>query len=479
MPSAIGKKVIATQSYIASHVGAKVLENGGNAFDAAIAASAVLSVVMPFTSGLGGDGFLMARTPEGIIVYNASSISPKGLTVEAIPSERSPLTVLVPGLADLWDFMYNNFSTEPLDNLLNPAIKLAENGFFVNRSLHHAIVSSSKMSQEWDSIYAGRRFGDSIKLRGMAMVMRKISKDPRLFYEGKIAEELVEGLKRNGVPIDFTDFSEFHGEVARPIKTNYKDFQLYEIPPNSQGITTLELLKMIELADINRMPFNDVSRVNEHLRLSALAYEDRNKFVTDPNFYKVPDGILDKSYLSRKLIENGIDVKVRDGDTTFLVVSDGENDVGMIQSLFYPFGSGIVVNDITFNNRGAGFTDGINAPKPKKRPLHTLSILIAEKGEGEEKLIIGCAGGDLRPQIHSQVFEYYADYNMEIDEAVSAPRFMYLGNKVIAEKRLGIPATPTDYMSPEVGIVQALKVVKNQKRIGVADPRGEGIALPV
>ncbi len=479
MPSAVGKKVIATQNYIASHVGSKVLENGGNAFDAVIAASAVLSVIMPHTSGLGGDGFLMAKTPEGIIVYNASSIAPRGLTVEKVPSDKSPFSVLVPGLVDLWDFTFSNFASESLDELLKPAIKLAENGFFISRSLHHAIVSSTKMSQEWESIYGGKRFGDELKLKRMARVLKEVSREPRSFYEGKITDEITNGLMKKGVPIDPSDFSSFHGEIVQPLKISYKGYDLYEIPPNSQGITTLELLKMVELAGINSMPFNDVRRVNEHLRLSALAYEDRNKLVADPRFFTLPDGILDNNYLTRKLIEYGIDVKVRDvGDTTFLVASDGENDVGLVQSLFYPFGSGIVVDDITFNNRGAGFTEGVNMPQPRKRPLHTLSILMAENES--ERLIIGCAGGDLRPQIHSQVLEYYADYNMEIDEAVSAPRFMYLGNKVIAEKRLGIPATQTDYMSPEVGIVQAMKINKKDgKRIGVADPRGEGTALPV
>ncbi|MDT7860951.1 MAG: gamma-glutamyltransferase family protein [Saccharolobus sp.] len=478
MPSASGKKIVATQNYIASYVGAKILEEDGNAFDAAIAISAALSVVIPHTSGLGGDGFLLAKTSEGLIAYNASGWAPKELRVEKIDNDRSPLTVMVPGLVDLWTFIFENYASKPLSELLKPAISLANNGFMVGRGLHHAIVSSFKLSDEWNKVYGNKRFGDEIKLRKMARILKEISRDPREFYEGKIAEELVQGLREKGVPISYEDFSEFKGEVVSPIKITYKDFTLYEMPPNSQGITTLELLKMVELTDINKMPFNDVRRINEHIRLSALAYDDRNKYVADPRFVNIPiDKLLSERYILNKLAEYGIEPKVKtSGDTTFFTVTDGENEIGFIQSLFYPFGSGIVVDEIPFNNRGAGFTEGNNKPEPRKRPLHTLSILMAEKDN--ERLIIGCAGGDLRPQIHAEVFEYYADYNMEIDEAVYAPRFMYLGTKVIAEKRLGVPATQTDYYSPEVGIVQALKY-KNGRYIGVADIRSEGIAIPI
>ncbi|TRM87227.1 gamma-glutamyltransferase, partial [Sulfolobus sp. E3] len=417
MPSASGKRVVSSQNYVASYVGAKILENGGNAFDASIAVSAVLSVVMPHTSGLGGDGFLLAKTPEGIIAYNASGWASKELSVEKIPDYRSPFTVMVPGLVDLWQFIHENYASKPLQELLNPAISIASNGFMVGRSLHHAIVSSFKLSEDWQKVYGNKRFSDEIRLNRMARILKHISRDPREFYDGKIAEDLVKGLRERGVPVSYEDFKEFHGEKVTPLKSTYKGYTLYELPPNSQGLTTLELLKMIELTDINKMPYNDIGRINEHVRLSALAYEDRNKYVADPRFASVPvEKLLSESYISNKLSEYGIEVKVSShGDTTFFTVTDGENEVGFIQSLFYPFGSGIVVEEIPFNNRGAGFTEGINKPEPRKRPLHTLSVLLAENDN--ERLIIGCAGGDLRPQIHAEVLEYYVDYKMEIDEA--------------------------------------------------------------
>lgn len=476
MKVAFGKKVVATQNYIASYVGAKILEQGGNAFDSAIAISATLSVVLPQTGGLGGDGFLLAKTPGGIIAYNASGWAPKGLNVEKIPSLRHPSTVVVPGLVDLWNYIYENFTSMDLTELLKPAISLATNGFYISKTLGKAIASlESELGESWKRIYGGKRAGDVLKLREMGEVLKVISRDPREFYEGEIAEEIVAGLRGQGVNVDYSDFADFKGEKIEPLKTKYKDYVLYELPPNTQGISTLEALKLVELSEINKLPYDDEKRIDIHLKIYGIIYEDRNKYVADPRFYPLDFNLLDKDYLLKRLTElERSSLRMNTEDTTFFVVSDGENEIGFIQSLFFNFGSGIVVKDLPFNNRGFGFTEGRNKPEPRKRPMHTLSILMAEKEN--ESLIIGCAGGDLRPQIHSQVFEYYADYGMKIDEAVDAPRFMFLGNNVIVEKRLKSKYQQVDFYTPEVGVVQALKTTKKYS-IAVADPRSEGIAL--
>ncbi|BFI76114.1 gamma-glutamyltransferase family protein [Sulfurisphaera ohwakuensis] len=475
MKVAYGKKVVATQNYIASYVGAKVLENGGNAFDAAIAISATLSVVLPYTSGLGGDGFLLAKTPEGIIAYNGSGWAPKGLNVEKIPSPRHPSTVVVPGLVDLWNFLIERYTSMSTYELLKPAISLATNGFYVSKSLYKAIKNSSNMPESWIKTYGNLNAGDKVKLNEMGQVLKIIAKDPREFYEGKITEEIVSGLRKQGVNVDFSDFANFKGEEVKPLKTTYKDYTLYELPPNTQGISTLQALKLAELSNVNKLPYDDEKRINEHVKIYGIVYSDRNNYIADPRFYPLDVDLLDERYLRNRMKEFRVMIeKMNTQDTTFFVVSDGENEIGFIQSLFFAFGSGIVVKDIPFNNRGFGFTEGRNKPEPRKRPLHTLSILMAEKED--ENLIIGCAGGDLRPQIHSQVFEYYADYGLEIDEAIDAPRFMFLGSRIVAEKRLKTKHEQLDYYSPEVGVVQALKSNKKYN-IAVADPRSEGIAL--
>ncbi len=472
MISASGKKIVATQNYIASYVGSKVLESGGNAFDASVAISAVLSVVMPHTSGLGGDGFLLAKTPEGVIAYNASGWAPKGLRAETI-GVRDVNSIVVPGLVDLWDFL-QEYTTKPYEELLYPAIKLAVDGFNAGRSLSKAIEGFSG-NAEWNSTFGGKSFSDSIRIPRLGKVLKEVSKDPRNFYE-KVSERLVEGLRKEGSPMEVEDFYSFRGEKVRPLSTTYKDYTLYELPPNSQGVTTLQLLKMVEISGINRAPFKDKERVKKHVELSVLAYEDRNKYVADPRFYDVPNFLLDEDYLRKRVNSLPQKMETKDGDTTFFVVGDGENEVGFIQSLFYPFGSGIMVEGVVFNNRGHGFSSGANRPMGRKRPMHTLSILLAE-GKGDT-LIIGCAGADLRPQIHAEVFENYVDYGMEIDEAVAAPRFMYLGDRVIAETGISNGFEDVGYLSHQVGIVQAMKR-KGDRYIAVADPRSEGVALPV
>ncbi|AAY79838.1 gamma-glutamyltransferase family protein [Sulfolobus acidocaldarius] len=478
MKVSIGKKVVASQNQLATYVGAKILETGGNAFDAAVGVSAVLSVVLPYTSGLGGDGFLLANTPEGLIAYNASGWTSKNLKIQKIPSPRHPSTVLVPGLVDMWDYIERKFMSLDLQTVLQPAVKLATNGFYIGKELGRAISRAIDMPESWSKLYKGRMAGDFIKLRELGEALKVISRNPREFYEGKLMEEIVLGLNKQGVEMEFSDFANFRGEEVKPIKSTYRDFTLYELPPNSQGITTLEILKLSEMVETWKHKFDDIERVKEMVKIFAIGYNDRDRYVTDPRFYSPEINLLDENVLRVKLREMGIlpNRILRTEDTTFFVVADGENEVGFIQSLFFHFGSGITVKQFPFNNRGFGFTEGNNKPEPRKRPLHTLSILYAEKDD--ESLFIGCAGGDLRPQIHAEVFQYYADYNMEIDEAVNAPRFILLSDKIVAEKRLNLPFQQLDYFTPEVGVVQALKR-KSDRYYAVADLRSEGVSLSV
>ncbi len=333
--------------------------------------------MIPHTSGLGGDGLLLAKTPEGIIAFNSTGWAPRGIGDAQIPP-RSPRSIVIPGLVELWHMM-EDYTTMDLRKLLEPAVKLTVNGFHVGRGLHHAIVNSEKLSPEWQSLYGNKRFGDTIRVRGVGEVLKRIANDPRSFYEGEIAEELVEGLRKKGVPVELDDFKQFRGERVNLVNINYKGYSIQEFPPNTQGITALEILKMVEMTEINKLPYNDVKRINEHVRISALAYEDRDQYIADPRFSPAPNFLLDNNYLIQRLMEVGMEAKVNpDGDTTFFVVADEENQVGMIQSLFQPFGSGIVVKDIVFNNRADNFTEGRNKPEGRKRPLHTLSILYAE-----------------------------------------------------------------------------------------------------
>ncbi|MCY0860206.1 MAG: gamma-glutamyltransferase [Sulfolobaceae archaeon] len=482
MPSNIDKKIVVSQHFLATIIGKRIFELGGNAFDAIIATSAAVSLLLPHTSGLGGDAFLLASTPEGIIAYNASGWAPKRLNVERFSNYRDPRTILVPGLVDLWHFIVsNNYNKLPLEEILKQPISLASNGYYIGRELANAISRSrsSINDSDWHILFGSKEYGDLVFYPKLAEILKKVAKDPRSFYEGEISENLVVELKKKGLEhFEVEDFKEFRGEKVKPIKSTYKDYELFELPPNSQGITTLELLKMIELDNLNdRYQFFDEERVKRHVELTKLAYSDRDTYITDPKFADVPvDKLLSVSYLRDK-IRSSSSRNIRaelSGDTTFLIAADEANMVALIQSLFYPFGSGVVVNDIVFNNRGFSFTQGVNKPEGRKRPLHTLSILYADNTK--EQLIIGCAGGYLRPQIHAEVFEYYVDYKKEIDQAVYAPRFMLTDEEgLISEQAIG-NAKQVTYPSPSVGIVQAVKR-KREVYIGVSDIRAEGLAL--
>jgi len=494
---------IASQIHYASLAGLEILRNGGNAFDAAITVSSVLSVLLPHTGGIGGDGFLLAMDSSGeLIAYNGSGRSPKRFPVDKyleIKPIRGPLTITVPGLVDLWGWIQENYASMDLNDLLRPAISLAENGFYVQEQLGKAIINSYKELihySSWAKTFGSLKKGDHVKFRDLARVLRIIGRrGSREFYEGKLVEEIVEKLSEQGVLIDYEDFSNHYGEIVKPIKMYYKDYELYELPPNTQGLTTLELLKLIELSELNKKKFNDENRIIEFFKLSIIAYNDRDTYISDPNFYRVDEDFLLSENRLKSLIDRKLSITMDSpkADTTFFVVGDrNRNIVGFIQSIFYPFGSGIVVNEIPFQNRGYGFAKvkGLpNSPAPLKRPLHTLSILLAEH-DREGIYVIGCAGGHLRPQIHSEILMNIVDYGMSLSEAINAPRYMLLEfvngeiKKGIVEIDLGIEPSHkyidiVDAKTPRTGIVHALRYSKDKIYEFVADSRGGGEAIPV
>ncbi len=354
----LGVGGVASQSIIASIAGYKVLLNGGNAFDAALTISSILSVVLPHTGGLVVDGFLLARTAGGeIIAYNGSGAASKNYPVEEYIREkplRGPLTITVPGLVDLWEWMCRNYCSREPKELLKPAISLAENGFYVQEQLANAIKSSyqelSKF-ENWVKTYGGLEKGSYTKFPRLAEVLKTLAtKGFREFYEGKLAEEIIDELTVQKVPIVYEDFREYRGEAIEPIKTMYRGYEVLELPPNTQGITSLELLKLVEITSLNKRSFSDLSRIMEFFKLAIIAYNDRDKYVADPRYHSFnPYRLLDVEELKKKLGNKKHELTIQGGDTTFFVVGDKEDNlVGFIQSLFYPFGSGIIVKEMPF-----------------------------------------------------------------------------------------------------------------------------------
>ena len=490
---------VASQIYFATIEGLKVLENGGNAFDAAITVSSVLSVLLPNMGSAGGDGFLLAvDNSTDPVAYNGSGRSPQELPVEDYLAEKpviGPLTVTVPGLVDLLEWVNENFGSMDLSLLLNKAISLARNGFYLQEPFAQWVELCKPFLSKyegWKKVFGWMDSNSRICFPRLASIYTAVARrGADAFYSSRLTEVIVEELRQYGVPMTYDDFAEHKGEKVTPIKCEYGDYDLYELPPNSQGLSTLQLLKAIEVAELNKLPFESSERVKEFFKLAVGVYEDRDRYVADPNYSKTPvDRLLSPKYLRERLCKESCSRgELNPNDTTNFVVGDRYgNLVGFIQSLFFPFGSGIVAQDIPFQNRGAGFAKNLelpNSPAPRKRPLHTLSILLARHSNYGDYLI-GCAGGDLRPQIHSEVFTNVADYSMPLSKAVEAPRYILTSwqereLKAMVEDSIWAHKFPDwaeriGFQSPMTGIIHAMRRRLDGVLEFAADPRGGGIA---
>ena len=490
---AVGRFGVASRLYTATLYGIDVLRRGGNVFDAAITISSILSLLIPHTGGLGGDAFILGRLSNGeVVCYNGSGRSPKEFPVDFFISSRprrGGLTISVPGLVDTWIYINENYGSMDLYELLKPSISLAENGFYPPKQTVSAINfyrDELSVYRSWRDTYGELKGGEPIKLKKFGYVLKMVARRGwDGFYTGEIAESIVEDLRSEGSPITVEDFESHRGEEVEPLKIDYRGLTLYEHPPNTQGVTTLQILRMADEIGLNDMS-RDMGWWDTYMKISALAYMDRDRFIGDPEYMDVDPYQL----LSREHVSSYTDLlKLGEGDTTFFTLSDKYGNIlGFIQSLFHPFGSGLVSHEIPFQNRLIGFKyeKGYpNSPGPGKRPLHTLSVLMAESEEAY--YIIGCAGGDLRPQIHSQVLMNIVDYGMDISNAVMNRRNMLIkwmdGKPVEAvfEDEYDISyATRLKYPSRRVGVVQALKYKPNTGYTEVfADVRGGGTHIAV
>jgi gamma-glutamyltranspeptidase/glutathione hydrolase len=487
--------------HLASTEGLKVLEEGGNAFDAAITVSSILTILLPNTGSAGGDGFLLALDSGGeLVAYNGSGRSARYLDVDeylARKPKRGPLMVTVPGLVDLWEWTNANYGSIELVQLLKRAISLAENGYNLQERLFRSVESGRPILsryQSWNDVFGSLRSGSHLRFPKLAKIYSAIARrGADAFYRSSLTEDIVEELARYKVPLTYEDFAEYRGEKTEPIKCGYDNYDLYELPPNSQGLSTLQLLRLINLTGLNKMSFENPERLTTYFKLVKEVYEDRDRYVADPNYFEPPvDRILSARYLKERTARiSHLPRKLNTNDTTFFVTADKYgNLVGFIQSIFDSFGSGIVAQEIPFQNRGAGFANepGLpNSPAPRKRPLHTLSVLLAHH-DVRGDYMIGCTGGDFRPQIHAEAFMNAADYNMPLSKAVEAPRYMltlWRGKRMssLVEEPLWSPHLPNwagriEYQSEQTGIVQMARRRLDGVFEFVADLRGGGVAVP-
>lgn len=493
-----GKRGVSADHPLAVAAGLRILENGGNAFDAAIAVSAILSVVHPFSGGLGGDGFLLALSGGEIVAYNGSGKSPSYFNAEEYIAKRplrGPLTITIPGLVEMWGYVVEEHGRMDLKDLLKPALSLAENGFHADRMLGSAVSryrAELEVFEGWKKLYGNIGVGSFVRNRELANVLRRISsRGWDEFYYGRVAEDLVSGLEEQGVGVSLEDLMDHEGFEVEPLKLDLGSRVLYELPPNTQGISTLQMISALHELGIDRYSYNDPERIGAWAEPVRKIYTFRDRYLGDPDAMDIDP----KGFINYRSIETGArgSSGLGDGDTTFFVIDDGENLVGFIQSLFHPFGSGITVLGIVMQNRGAGFSHekGLpNTPSPGKRPLHTLSILMIDDHGGNSTYMIGCAGGDYRPQIHTRVYENIFVYNMDLGRAVAAPRFIFTdlskGSRVLVEEGLSEPRSLPDIEAQIVreqrsmGLVNAAKRYKGKGYTEFApDTRGAAISIAV
>ena len=448
--------IVAAESPLAAQAGVRILEHGGNAVDAAIAANAAMGVVAPMMNGVGGDLFVIVYDVKANKLYglNASGWAPKDLTIEFLHNhglrdmpQQGIYSVTVPGTVDGWQKLADRFGRKKLSEDLAAAIKIAQDGFPVPEmtagvwaTTTDLLRGDSAASQTYLIQDHAPRVGEVFRNPDLAWSLQKIAAHGRdAFYKGEIAKKILESMKHHGGVMTAQDLAEYSSEWVEPISTTYRDWTVFELPPNGQGLAALEMLNIMERFPLGQKnwEFGSVNALHTMIEAKKLAYADLAKYIGDPRQQKLPvSTLLSKQWAEQraKLIDPAhanCDVlagELRGGkDTTYLSVVDREgNMVSLIQSNFAAFGSGIVAAGTGFvlHDRGGLFTldpASPNALAGRKRPLHTIIPAFAQKGD--TRVAFGIMGGWNQSQAHAQFVANIADFKMNIQAALEAPRF--------------------------------------------------------
>lgn len=449
----------ATSQPLATQVALDILKKGGNAIDAAIAANAVLGLVEPTGNGVGGDLFAIiwdAKT-EQLYGLNASGRSPYSLSLEyfkkngyeKIPA-YGPLPVSVPGAVDGWFEMHGKFGSMEMQEILQPAIDYANNGFPVSELIAWYMEQGAKNLARFPGFKEtympnGRtpRKGEVFKNPGLANTLDKIAKGGRdAFYKGDIAKTVADYIEQLGGFLSEKDFADHTSEWVEPVSVNYRGYDVWELPPNGQGIAALQMLQILEQYDIKSMGFGSKEYIHTFTEAKKLAFEDRAKFYADMDFYKTPvEWLISDEYAKQRkqLIKPNQAGKaypagqLKDGDTIYMTVADKDgNMVSLIQSNYRGMGSGMTPPGLGFilQDRGELFSleEGhANVYEPHKRPFHTIIPAFITK-DGKPFVSFGLMGGATQPQGHAQIVINLIDFGMNLQEAGDAPRILHNGS---------------------------------------------------
>lgn len=455
-----------TSQPLATQAALDIIKQGGSAVDAAIAANAVLGVVEPQNCGIGGDLFAIVwdaasgklhglnasgRSPRSLTLAELKSMEVEGKKLEKLP-ERGVLTVSTPGCVDGWVELHNRFGKLLMRDVLTPAIRYARDGFPVSEVIADEWANSSAVVSNQPGFAAvylpnGRapQKGEVFRNPGLASTLEKIAMIGRAgFYQGDMARAVESFLKQHGGFLTLRDLVEHKSEWVDPVSASYRGYDVWELPPNTQGIAVLQMLNILEGFDLQSYGFGSSEYAHLFIEAKKLAFEDRAKFYADPAFRKIPvKELISKSYaaLRRKQIQlktaaKAYDVgdpRLNEGDTVYLTVADGQgNMVSLIQSLYFGFGSGVTPEGTGFalQNRGALFNlkEGeFNTYAPGKRPFQTIIPAFITK-EGKPWVSFGVMGGQMQPQGHVQIVVNLIDFGMGLQEAGDAPRVQHNGS---------------------------------------------------
>ncbi|WP_010917151.1 gamma-glutamyltransferase family protein [Thermoplasma volcanium] len=496
------KAVISSSSLSASLAGAKIIEKGGNIFDAAIAVSSVLSVTQNNLCGLGGDAFALVRYNGRVKGYNGSGKSSRnvnrGLYFELgysrIPERGIYSAITVPGLVDLWNSLYLEYATMRFSDLISDAIKYAETGFYITRHYEESLIASSPIlgQYNWSNQFMpyGKipAEGDLFIQKDLAGTLREIAEEgPRSFYDGYLSDIIFKAMEKTNLLIDSKDLSDHKTLAANPVKSTYMDYDVFETAPNSQGATVNYWLALLEQKIQNKIP-RPVDIVESGLE----AYRWRSMFIGDPERMPFNGDLLSKGagpyYNNPRVPEDK-------GDTTYFSISDANgNSISMIQSNYMGFGSGIIPEGTGFvlQNRGSYFTlddKHHNSLEPRKRTFHTLAACIIEK-DGELVYSLGTMGGDIQPQVQVQIITGLINQDLMPQEAIERPRWAFPATiyeqpsvlnvedtSLINENETRLRINPMKYSS-SFGTAQVTALL-NGRVAGGSDPRGDGFSIPV
>jgi len=459
----------ATSQPLVTQIALDVMKRGGSAVDAAIAADAALGLMEPTGSGIGGDLFAIvwdAKTKR-LYGHNASGRSPRSLTLayfnehgyDRIPS-HGPLSVTVPGCVDGWFELHARFGRLGMDKVLAPAIRYAREGFPVSELIAYYWGLSVPILEKWPGFRetfmpGGRapRKGEIFKNPGLADTYETLAKKGRdAFYKGEIAHTIDAFMKENGGFLSYEDLASHHSEWVEPVSTNYRGYDVWELPPNGQGIAALQMLNILEGYDFSKIPFGSPEHVHLFVEAKKLAFEDRARFYADPDFNDIPVAkLISKEYAAKRraLIDTGRAAREYEagnpaldaGETVYLTVADPDgNMVSLIQSNYRGMGTGLSPGGLgfIFQDRGELFdlTEGrFNTYAPGKRPFHTIIPAFVTK-DGKPFMSFGVMGGSMQPQGHVQVLMNIIDFGMNLQEAGDAPRIRHGGSSQPTGERM-------------------------------------------